>query len=784
MVSNANYEAQQSDLLKTQAPQFTFDQVKEIVRDLFGLSGEISSLESERDQNFHLVTSDGDHYVVRIANSAEDQSVVDMQTKALEHIARVDPELPVPIVLHSLQGNAFEVIRAENGAAHVVHLITYLHGKQPSEKPIDPGLLRPIGACLARLSRALRGFFHPAADYEILWDLKHAAKIKHYLPYLTDPTQHQVAAHFLDRFSSQVLPQLPKLRAQIIHNDFTPDNMLVAEDDPRRVVGILDFGDMVHSLLVSDLAITIASTLRSQTDPVEAAVEIVAAYHEIIPLEPDEINLIFDLVAARLTSLVVIAAWRTVLHPENEAYITGGAKYDWETLKQWYTRDPEEVTKLFFRACGIWEQEQEVEEPSQSGGDSYQARLARRTRLLGPCYYLFYQRPLTIVRGQGVWLYDEEGRRYLDVYNNVPHVGHCHPHVLHAINEQGRRLNTSSRYIHGYILDLAEEITARMPESLSVCMFVCTGTEANELAWRMAKLVSGNRGALITHHSYHGNSDAIINFSPESMPAEKLPAHVQMLDAPTSNSTFLQPDSGIGASIQDLAARGYSPAMLILDSGFTSDGIYTAPQGYLSMLYDKARAAGALCVADEVQAGFGRLGGNFWGFEYGAVEPDIVTMGKSMGNGHPIAAVVTRPEIAEALAKDTGYFNTYGGNPVSCAAALAVLHVIEKEDLQSNARQVGGYLTGRLQELRQEFPVLGAPHGAGLLQGVDISRADGSPDAALAARIMNHMREYGVLIGTTGKHSNTLKIRPPLVFQKEHAEIFLTALKNALEALH
>jgi 4-aminobutyrate aminotransferase-like enzyme len=221
--------------------------------------------------------------------------------------------------------------------------------------------------------------------------------------------------------------------------------------------------------------------------------------------------------------------------------------------------------------------------------------------------------------------------------------------------------------------------------------------------------------------------------------------------------------------------------MLIFDSGFTSDGIYTPPRGYLRILYDEIRGVGGLCVSDEVQVGFGRFGQHFWGFEFDDVVPDIVTMGKPMGNGHPLAAVVTRPEIAEALAADTGYFNTYGGNPVSCAAGLAVLDVIEVEELQQNALIMGNYLSERLLELRKDYPVLGEPHGAGLLLGVDILTTDASPDTDLARRVMNHMRQNKVLIGTTGPNTNVLKIRPPIVFNQEHAELLLASIANALE---
>jgi 4-aminobutyrate aminotransferase-like enzyme len=653
-------------------------------------------------------------------------------------------------------------------------------GRYPPDGPTRRALFRPLGACLARLALALRGFYHPAASYELLWDLKQAATLRGYLRHVPDPGHRQLAGYFLDRFERVVLPMIPKLRSQIIHNDFAPYNLVVAEDDPGIIVGIIDFGDMIHSPLIMDLATSIAHTFYGQDDPQEIAVEIIATYHEILPLEPLELSLLYDLIATRLTMSNVIASWRVNLYPDNREYIAGDVDSVWDKLAVWRTLDPAEVTKRYYRACGFWESEDLVISTKVSK-ETRSAQLERRARLLGPYAYLFYESPLHIVRGEGVWLYDDEGDRYLDAYNNVPHVGHCHPHVVKAISHQTRMLNTSTRYLHGLILELSERINRWLPEPLSVCTFVCTGTEANELAWRMAKLVTGNDGALITGHSYHGNSDALIGFSSEEVPSEKLPAHVATLHAPLSNTTFHEHDSGLSEAIKILGERDHRPAMLILDSGFTSDGIYTPPSGYLRTLYAETRRAGGLCVSDEVQVGFGRLGRHFWGFEFDDVVPDIVTMGKPIGNGYPLAAVVTRPEIAEALAAETGYFNTFGGNPVSCAAGLAVLDVIEVEGLQHNALVMGKYLRERLLELRKDYPVLGEPHGAGLLLGVDVLNVDGSHDSDLAGRVMNHMRLNGVLIGTTGPNANVLKIRPPIVFSQEHAELLLASLANALE---
>jgi 4-aminobutyrate aminotransferase-like enzyme len=299
----------------------------------------------------------------------------------------------------------------------------------------------------------------------------------------------------------------------------------------------------------------------------------------------------------------------------------------------------------------------------------------------------------------------------------------------------------------------------------------------------MAQLATGNSGVMITKYSYHGSTNAAAHFSTESLGEESLPPYVRTILPPTSNTDWQQPDSGIRDTIKILENDGHLPAMLLLDTSFVSDGIYTSPKGYLKTLFNETRKAGGLCVADEVQGGFGRFGEHFWGFEFDDVVPDIVTMGKPMGNGHPLAAVVTRPEIAQILAEDAGYFNTFGGNPVSCAAGLAVLDVIDKEGLQENALKMGNYLKEGFRKLGENYPMLGQVHGSGLLLGLEIIKKDSEPDTKLAEKIMNHMRENGVLIGTTGPKSHVLKIRPPLVFGMDNAEILLGVLTKALDEL-
>jgi len=272
----ANPDQYQGDILETKSPNFTTQQVKDLTNQRYGLNGKLSPLVSERDQNLHLATEGGEQFVIKIANSAEHPGIIDMQLKALIHIAKVDPELPVPRVVFSKSGSAIEQIQSENGIEHSLRILTYLSGVPPKDDPTDPALLRPIGACLARLVLAQRGFFHPHANYELLWDLKHASRLRQYLPHIGDLDHRELASYFLDRFDQHVFPQIPKLQAQIVHNDLSPDNVLVAENDPGRIVGIIDFGDMTHTLLVVDLATTIAPMLRGQADPLEAAAEIIA----------------------------------------------------------------------------------------------------------------------------------------------------------------------------------------------------------------------------------------------------------------------------------------------------------------------------------------------------------------------------------------------------------------------------------------------------------------------------------------------------------------------------
>lgn len=412
----------------------------------------------------------------------------------------------------------------------------------------------------------------------------------------------------------------------------------------------------------------------------------------------------------------------------------------------------------------------------------------RRARAMGPAYTHFYEQPLHIVRGEGVWLFDVDGKKYLDCYNNVPSVGHCHPDVVRALTEQARTLNTHTRYLHHNVVEYAEMLAETLPGELSVCSFVCTGTEANDLAYRIARAVTGNEGAICMRGAYHGNSTLVAELSPAFARKRTAPGFVVDVDPPDAYRGRF----GAGAehryadlvddAVNELAERGHAPAMMIVDPIFDCAGIHTPAPAYQQRVFEKVRASGGLVIADEVQSGLTRLGDNYWGFMDSGVIPDIVTLGKPMGDGHPLAIVVTTPDIAAAFARETDYFNTFGGNPVSAAVGKAVLEIVAREDLLSSVRQTGDYLLAGLQQLATKHALIGDIRGKGLFIAVELvlDRADKTPATQLAANVMETMRQAGVLVALIGEHRNVIKIRPPLVFRREHADICLAELDLSL----
>ncbi|MDF2995297.1 MAG: aminotransferase class-III [Xanthobacteraceae bacterium] len=413
------------------------------------------------------------------------------------------------------------------------------------------------------------------------------------------------------------------------------------------------------------------------------------------------------------------------------------------------------------------------------------ALVERRRKSFGAGSVLFYDEPLKMVRAEGAYLYASDGRAYLDFYNNVPTVGHCHPQVVEAVRRQVGELNIHSRYLFDVAHDYAEALLATFPAELSNLVLTCTGSESNDLALRLARKASGGAGFVVTRTAYHGNTLAVTEVSPSSYKNGAPPPHVRMVPPPDpaifGNDVAQGFADAVTGAIGAMEADGIRFAGLLVDTIFSSDGVFADPVGFLKPAVDAVHAAGGLFIADEVQPGFGRTGEGMWGFTRHGVMPDVVTMGKPMGNGYPIAGLVTRPEILADFCADFGYFNTFAASPVATAAALAVLEAIEEDGLIANTRDVGRHLMGRLRRLQASSPIT-AVRGAGLYLGVEFG-TEGGPAPGIAKGLINGLRERGILIGAAGQYGNVLKIRPPLCVTTEHADLLVDAMEELLEGV-
>ena len=730
---------QHTSVLGAPPPRFSAAEVAAIAAERFGLAGEATDLGSERDQTF-LVAGPGGDGVVKISNSGEDSATLDLEAAAIAHVARVDPGLPVARLLGSAS------VAGPDGL-HLVRLFERLHGRHGGPD-LDDAAVRHVGQTHARLLRALRGFFHPAAGRELLYDVGRAARLRPLVEAIPDVGRRRLVAAVLDRHDERVAPRWAQLPAQVVHGDLNLENVLFGDDG--RISGILDFGDIAHSAPAADLAIAVASLVRGRPrdDVFRAARIAVDGYASRLPLEPLELELLGDLVAARLAAIVVISAWRVARYPENAAYIQNWDDDSWALLERFDELGPERVAR-----------ELGAPAPIQPTGALAQRREAALGALLTE---LTYDEPVHAVGGEGVWLVDVDGRRLLDGYNNVPVVGHRHPRVTEAVVRQTRTLNTHARYLYEPLIELAERLLASMPPAagLDTVMLVNSGSEANDVAWRIASGATGRDGALITSFAYHGVTEATSHLSPEEWPAGYAPAHVARVPPALS-------DDDVAAA---LARRPL--AATFLDAGLTSDGVRPATPERAAALARATREAGGLFVADEVQVGHGRSGEHLWAFAHLGLEPDVVTLGKPMGNGYPVAAVITRRELVERFPFAGTVFSTFGGNPVAAQAALAVLDVIEDERLVAHAKRVGSLLHSRIEELRH--PAIVEVRSLGLLVGVELD----SPERARS--VVDALRRDGVLIGRTGARNDVLKIRPPLVFGDEHVDVLLAALERAL----
>jgi 4-aminobutyrate aminotransferase-like enzyme len=764
-------------VLQTDPPRFSDDEAVEIASKSFGVvAHHARNLGSERDQTFMLLGPEGAAVaVMKVSNAGEDPATLDMEALAALHIRRVDPGLPVampwqvPGAGDAGEPNTYRTRYEHAEGANWIRMYDVLHGGSRSDgATLSDEAVVAWGETTARLGRALRGFFHPKAERTMLWDVQHALRCRSILGDIQEPAMRETVEQILDRFEEAVTPRWPSLRAQVVHGDLTLDNVLI--DERGFITGIIDFGDMSHSALAID-AVAVLDSLadgRPGDELFRAARLMLDGYQRVTPLEPEELQILGELWAARCAVTIAISSWRTARGLEDAEF---SQRYNHVS----------HATLLTFLDTGWAEVAHQLGGPIVRVADS--TLIDRRADVMGPALEpLTYNSPLHMVSARGVWMTAADGRRYLDAYNNVPCVGHTHPRVTEAISRQARTLNTNMRYLHESAIALAERLTETTGPGLDTVLFVNSGSEANDLAWRLATAYTGNSGGLCTDFGYHGISQVIADLSPETWPADLKPAHVE---------TWLPPDYYRGQHLDDtefisalerMRTNGLAPAIAILDGILTSDGILDLDPAYVQRLVQLTHEAGGLWVADEVQGGHGRTGEAMWSYQRFGIEPDFVTLGKPMGNGHPVAAVITRREIAERFAQDTVFFSTFGGNPVSVAAAHAVLDVLRDERVLSRTVAAGTALRDGVRGLQSRYPLLGDVRGMGLATGVEfvMDPSTKEPNPRLADRVKEGLRERGVLVGSTGRAGNSLKVRPPLAFTVDDVPVLIDALDAAL----
>ena len=998
-------------------PPFSPDEASAIAKTHYDIHpASIKALPSELDRNYHLVTTKGEQYVLKIAHRSVSDAVLNLQNETLKHLRATTDTFPALIAAT----NSADTIRitCAHGEHYRVRLLRYIEGIPLSDfRPHSDELLADIGAQLGMLSAAMDRFSHHEKRLEYRWNIRNLSEVARYGEDLP-PAKKSLLAHFAQLYENEVMPALPELRHSFTYNDANDTNILVHADgpEPPRVAGMIDFGDMVYSPAVADLAVTLAYIMMHSPRPLETAAPVIRAYHRAFPLEEGEIRLLYPLIAARLCLSVCISWHQQKQEPDNR-HLSISESGAWDLLAKLREIHPRYAQIMFRHACGLpacpqsaalidWLEEQTLapilgfpltaensktldfgmesrilaqvtdladpaayaepirqhlgektigigfynevrpiyladmfainhhqrrtvhigvdlfappetpiyaplagtihsladhigeqdygptlilqHEPSpdlcfytlyghlsprtldqwqlgqriEAGellahiGDcphngnwtphlhfqiivdlldysdnfpgvcspklrdmwtslspdpnhilrlpySLEPRekpyrsdlLSRRRAALNPALSLSYQQPLKIVRGYRHHLYDDNGQPFLDCVNNVPHVGHSHPRVVRAAQDQMALLNTNTRYLHDTIIDYAEALTATLPDPLTVCFFVNSGSEANELALRLARAYTGGSDCIVIDHAYHGHTTALIDISPykfNGRGGRGAPAHVQVADMPDGYRGACRgfdARSGefyahsVAEKIAAIQARGKQIAAFFAEGIMGCGGQMPLPDDYLNRAYRMVREADGICVADEVQTGFGRVGTHFWSFELSGVVPDIVTVGKPIANGHPLGAVITTAEIADAFDNGMEYFNTFGGNPVSCAIGLEVLSIIEDEELQQNADETGAYWMDRLRALSVDYPIIGQVRGSGLFLGIELvrDRVTLEPANWEASYMTERMKGRGILLSTEGPYHNVLKLKPPITFRREQVDLFVEVFAEVLE---
>jgi 4-aminobutyrate aminotransferase-like enzyme/Ser/Thr protein kinase RdoA (MazF antagonist) len=735
--------------------------------------------------NFLLVEKSGKKNILKVSNSAHDYFFLEAQVKILQHLAKSDLAAQFQVYTLNKKGETLTEIMVDD-QTYYIRILSFLEGTFWVEAPEkNNALFQNLGIFLGKMDKSLEGFKHPGMHRHYTWDISTARDANYKMSYIKDAAKKRIADYFMLQFETEVLPALSSYRQAYTHNDANDYNVLV---EGNAIAGLIDFGDMVHTALINNVAVACTYAMLHQSDPLAAAVLVVKGYHNAYALEEKELSILYYLIAARLCISVTQSAYNGSLATNNEHHFIT-EQPAWNLLSYLITLNPIKAENAFRLACHFGSIINEKE--------SYTNLEVKRKAHIGRNLSISYEKHLKIDKAALQYLYDDKGNTYIDCVNNVSHIGHCHPSLVRVMQKQIASLNTNTRYLNEHLIQYAEKLTASLPAGLNVCYFTNSGSEANDLAIRISRHFTKQKDIIVLDHAYHGTSTATIEMSPYKFDREggmgQMPWIHKAMNPDLYRGPYTYDDTSAGGKyamdvkniIDRLAKENKKPAAYICETLLGVGGQMPLPPHYLKEVYKHVRSAGGICIADEVQVGFGRVGSHFWGFELQDVVPDMVVMGKPIGNGHPLAAVIVTDAIANSFNNGIEYFNTYGGNPVSMATGLAVLEVIEREGLQENALQVGNYLLEGMRALMNTHTIIGDVRGSGLFIGLELvkDRITKEPATDAIKLVVEKMKDKGFLMGVDGPYNNVFKIKPPIIFSMENAKDLLANLDTVLASL-
>ena len=749
-------------------------QLKKNISSLFGLQvSTIKKISGYENENYLIKSKDKSKYILKKYNySKENLSIIQAENDCLKYLNKnFNSSYPEPI--YSFNKNCYEIIKSSNHK-YIIRILSYIEGVFLGKFNPTKNNLKEIGYFIGNLNKQLKNYSNESiSSRKLHWDIQNLNLNKKHLKYISDPSDRKIVLFFFQQFNEFVSPILNELRTSIIHNDTNEWNILFQKN---KKVSIIDFGDLAKTQLVNEIATAMTYVSYTQEKPLENASIILKSYNEVIKLTDIEISLLYYLMAAKLCISVCNSAYSKKINPSNK-YALISEKNAWKMLRYLVKISPEYVENSF----------RKVLNKKKKKFKKIKTYLEERNSILSDIFSVSYNKPIVFESSAFQYMFDIEGNSFLDAYNNIPIVGHAHPKVNDAISKQIKKLNTNTRYIYDKLYEYGNKLLKKFPKKLNKIYFVNSGSEASDLAIKIALSHSKNKKIMVIENGYHGHTQRgtdISHYKYNNKKGQGSKDYIEEVPMPnTYRSIYPKSEKKIGKRYAEDASKKINDiAAFISEPILGCGGQVPLPNDYLKIIYKNIRKKGGVCISDEVQTGFGRLGNYFWGYEMHNVIPDIIILGKAMGNGHPIGAVITKDTIAKSFGKGVEFFSSFGGNPVSCSAGLAVLDIIEEEKLQENAKNVGKYYLEKLNVLKKKFNCIGDVRGSGLFIGIEIINKDSKkPNTPLAQKIKNELRKKRILVGTDGPYNNVIKSKPPICFSKENVDEIISSLNVILQ---